>query len=312
MEDVLGDPVPIDVPVRGGVRPLTLQAECGFHAYGEMRLGAERLEAPAPGIDARDRGMLLHKALEMVWLKLERWFHLNGLDTSVRKPMIHQAVEAAEAYVYRGFVPPDIRPAVEREKMRLERLIEDLLLRELKRPSFVVEQLEARRQVSIAGGTFDIRIDRIDSIEGGGFAILDYKSGESAALRWDGESIRDPQLLAYLLAEQGRDVQALANVSLTRGRARFVGKASRKGLLPGVSGVKGINPDKVDAGQIGAIWQGELEQWLRGLQRVAAAYLAGQAPVEPGSDVCRNCHLTVLCRRVELTAAALERGANDE
>lgn len=305
IEDVLGDPVAVDVPVLGGVRPLTLQAECGFRAYGEMRLRADPLEAPAPGIDPRDRGMLLHKALELVWLKLKDWFSLKPLDAQLRKPIIHQAVEAAEVFVYRGFVPPDVRPAVGREKLRLERLIENLLLRESRRPAFVVEQLEARRQVDIAGGLFDVRIDRIDSIEGGGFAILDYKSGDSAAPRWDGDSVRDPQLLAYLLAEQGRDVQVLANVSLTRGRARFVGKASRKGLLPGVNGVKGLSPDKVDAGEIAAVWQRELETWRQGLTLVAAAYLAGEAPVQPGSDVCRHCHLTVLCRRVELAAAEL-------
>ena len=41
---------------------------------------------------------------------------------------------------------------------------------------------------------------------------------------------------------------------------------------------------------------------------VAAAYLAGEAPVQPAADVCRNCHLTVLCRRVELAAADLAGG----
>ncbi len=64
-------------PVIGGVKPLTLQAECGFRAYGEMRLGAEALETPAPGLDARERGMLLHKALELVWIKLGRAFRAD-------------------------------------------------------------------------------------------------------------------------------------------------------------------------------------------------------------------------------------------
>ena len=74
--------------------------------------------------------------------------------------------------------------------------------------------------------------------KGGGYAILDYKSGEPRSLRWNGEVVRDPQLLAYLMAERGRDVVALANVSLANGRAKFTGKSSHHGLLPGVSGCR--------------------------------------------------------------------------
>ena len=96
---------------------------------------------------------------------------------------------------------PELRLAVEREKHRLEMLIEALLEHEQSRAPFDVVALEARREVSIAGGQFEMRIDRIDSIEGGGCAILDYKSGEPRALRWQGDGLRDPQLFAYLLAE---------------------------------------------------------------------------------------------------------------
>jgi ATP-dependent helicase/nuclease subunit B len=305
--DTAGTAVNLTTPVRGGVKPLTLQAECGFHAYGEVRLGAERLEAPVPGIDPRERGMLLHKALELVWIKLGSWFNLHITDEQVRRPTIHQSVEAAVAYVYRGILPPELQPAVRRESFRLELLIESLLKREIARAPFTVDKLEARRDVDIAGGRFQLRIDRIDAIEGGGYAILDYKSGEPRSLRWDGEKFRDPQLLAYLLAEHGRDVQALANVSLTRGRARFVGKVSRSGLLPEV---KGKSPARVPAEELDANWRAELEHWLQRLDRLAAAYLAGEAPVQPAPDVCRNCHLTVLCRRVDLAAADLNRAGD--
>jgi hypothetical protein len=284
------------------VKSLTLQAECGFRAYGELRLAAEPLEVPAPGIDRRERGMLLHKALELVWIKLEGHFELIATDAQVLRPTIADSVAAAVVFVYRGHVPPDLQPAVEREKFRLEQLILKLLERERTRAPFMIEKLEARREVNIAGGSFDLRIDRIDRLEGGGFAILDYKSGEPRSLRWQGEAIRDPQLLAYLMAERGRDVVALANVSLANGRAKFTGRSSHKGLLPDING---LNPNKVPPEQIAAAWQTETERWLHGVQRLAAAYIEGHAPVQPASDVCRNCHLTTLCRRVELANFAV-------
>jgi probable DNA repair protein len=298
LDDSQGVPVNTAFIVPGGVKPLTLQAECGFHAYGEVRLYGEQLEEPHPGIDPRDRGKLLHKALELVWSKLDAHFlTLAASDPLSRGPAIADSVRAAITHVYRGHVPPELHAAVERERHRLERLIEALFQEEARRSTFHIESLETQRQVTIAGGTFEVRIDRIDSLQGGGYAILDYKTGEPRPLRWKAESLRDPQLLTYLLAEQGRDVQALANISLTRGRAKFVGKAARTGLLPDVTGQ---NPNKIPADKIDAIWQAELDEWVGALRQVAERYIVGQATVQPAADVCRNCHLTVLCRRVEL------------
>ena len=303
LDDSQGVPVNTAFIVPGGVKPLTLQAECGFHAYGEVRLYGERLEEPRPGIDPRDRGKLLHKALELVWSKLDAHFlTLAGSDSLSRGPAIADSVRAAITHVYRGQVPPELHAAVERERLRLERLIEALFQEEARRSTFHIESLETLRQVTIAGGTFEVRIDRIDSLQGGGYAILDYKSGEPRPLRWKAEGLRDPQLLTYLLAEQGRNVQALANISLTRGRAKFVGKAARTGLLPDVAGQ---NPNKVPADRIDAVWQAELDEWLGALHEIAMHYLNGQAPVQPAADVCRNCHLTVLCRRVELSESEI-------
>jgi probable DNA repair protein len=302
-EDVLGLPVNRALPVRGGVKPLTLQAECGFHAYGEVRLAGEALEQPAPGIDARDRGRLLHKALELVWSKFDRNFlTVSASDAQSRKPAIENSVRAAITHVYPR-IPPELQRAVEREASRLEKLIEALFKEESRRTTFHIESLEALRTVQIAGGSFEVRIDRVDALQGGGFAILDYKTGEPRKPRWKDDGVRDPQLLAYLLAERGRDIQALANVSLTRGRARFVGKASRTGLLPDVDG---LNPNKIPADRIDAAWHAAVEGWVASLTRIAEAYLEGEAPVQPAPDVCRHCHLTVLCRRVELASVDLE------
>ena len=305
IEDVQGIRLDTSRPVVGGVKTLTLQAECGFRAYGEMRLKAEALEEPAPGVNARERGMLLHKALELVWDKIESHFRLMAADMPVLRPTIGDSVAAAVASVFRGYVPTELRPAVERERLRLERLIENLLDLERTRAPFTVERLEALREVTLAGGQFELRIDRIDSIEGGGYAILDYKSGEPRPLRWNGDEVRDPQLLAYLMAERGRNIEALANVSLVNGRAKFTGKSSHKGLLPGVGG---LNPNKVPPAEIAAAWQAETARWLHGLQMLAVAYITGEAPVQPASDVCRNCHLTTLCRRVELAGIIEEPG----
>jgi ATP-dependent helicase/nuclease subunit B len=309
IDDEVGVAVDRARPVAGGVRPLELQAECGFHAYAEVRLRARELESPQPGLDRRDRGRMLHKALELVWLRLDRHFHLKASEPRERAPMIAAAVEAAIAHVFRGLVPAELMHAVDRERLRLERLIETLLQAESDRAPFRIDALESSRAVSIAGGHFEVRIDRIDAIEGGGFAILDYKSGEPRPLGWSADDLRNPQLIAYLLAERGRDVQALANVSLASERVTFTGRASRQGLLPGV---RGYAANKVPAHEIDAAWTLETTAWIDALQRIAADYLAGRAPVEPGADVCRHCALTTLCRRLELSEESIEPEDGDD
>ena len=45
----------------------------------------------------------------------------------------------------------------------------------------------------------------------------------------------------------------------------------------------GLNPNKVPPGRIAAAWEAETGRWLHGLQMLAAAYLAGNAPVQPAA-----------------------------
>jgi hypothetical protein len=101
-------------------------------------------------------------------------------------------------------------------------------------------------------------------------------------------------------------------VSLANGRAKFCGKSAHKRLLPGVNGLPGMDPNKVPPDEIAAAWQSQIERWLRGVQQLAAAYLAGEAPVQPAPDVCRNCHLTTLCRRVELAGLNVPAETEDD
>ena len=56
--------------VRGGTRVLADQAACPFRAFARHRLGAEGLATPVDGLDARDRGNLLHALMAQLWSTL--------------------------------------------------------------------------------------------------------------------------------------------------------------------------------------------------------------------------------------------------
>ena len=53
-----------------GVATLRAQSRCAFRGFAEIRLAAERLEQPVPGFNDRERGELVHYALQEIWTQL--------------------------------------------------------------------------------------------------------------------------------------------------------------------------------------------------------------------------------------------------
>ncbi len=66
-EDEPGLPWAQGVPLPAGTRAIELQSRCPFRAYAQLRLAADPLESPLPGITPRERGRMLHRALELLW-----------------------------------------------------------------------------------------------------------------------------------------------------------------------------------------------------------------------------------------------------
>src|SRR5262249_41240384 len=57
--------------VHGGTRVLSAQAACPFRALARHRLHADDLEEPAEGLDASERGKLVHLLMQNVWDELK-------------------------------------------------------------------------------------------------------------------------------------------------------------------------------------------------------------------------------------------------
>jgi ATP-dependent helicase/DNAse subunit B len=158
------------------------------------------------------------------------------------------------------------------------------------------------------GAELRIRIDRVDALESGGRAILDYKSGRRTTADWYGERPSHPQLLAYLAA-LGDDVVAMATVNVTAREVRFDGIANSAELLPKVKGVEGhFGMDPLDA------WPTRQQEWVSRVEHLAADFLAGRAVVDPKPGACDYCHVASICRiadRVETNDATDEIGDAD-
>ena len=306
--DDVGVVWPIDKPLPSGTRSLELQNNCPFRAYAELRLGGSPLDAPEPGIAVDMRGQLLHAALQKLWQRLRDSRGLESLPDAALQALIHRCVDEAANEVVRGehshrgrplpnsdaqgdlFGDPNRSPALSRECRRAERLIHALCGVERERAPFRVENTEFDSTLRLVGAQLRVRIDRVDVLDSGGRAILDYKSGRRAIADWYGERPSHPQLLAYLAA-LGDDVLAMATVNVTAREVRFDGIASSSQLLPKVRGVEGpFGTDQSDA------WSLRRQEWLARVERLAVDFIAGRASVDPKPGACDYCHVASVCR----------------
>jgi len=322
--DEAGRPWPPELSLPHGARSLELQNSCPFRAYAELRLGSVALEGAQPGVGADVRGRLLHAALQNLWQRLGDSHALQALPERALDDLIEQCVAAAGAELERAgasgewphgagheelqrdLFKESRRPAFARELRRAARLIRGLCELERARPPFTVQATERECHLAIAGARLNLRVDRIDALEQGGRAILDYKSGRRAAFDWFAERPSHVQLLAYLAAA-GEDVIALSTVHLTAAEIRFDGIARSSDVLPRVRGIDvpaGIGRD--------AAWAQRRHEWRACVARLASDFLAGAARVDPKPGACDYCHVVGICRIADRdSGAALDLEAGD-
>jgi probable DNA repair protein len=290
--------------LRGGTRLLELQANCPFRAFAELRLGVRPLPTPAPGIDARLRGQLVHQALELFWGALQDSRTLHSYGEAELQALASQC--AAQALLEAlGARRERLDPVLlERERQRTEALLLRVSEWDRTRPPFSTQALEATQQWALGGTQLRVRLDRVDRLEDGRLVVIDYKSGQHAPFDAHAERLTQPQLPAYALSV-GDEVAAVVALYVGREAVSVSGLADRAERVSRIRGVAG--------GDEG--WARLRAQWRSRLQQLIAEALAGHAAVAPQPNACATCHLPMLCRidapqatpePAELAEAALE------
>jgi RecB family exonuclease len=261
---------------RGGTRILADQAACPFRAFARHRLAAEALEEPVEGLDARARGLLLHTLMKELWTELKGSAGLVG-DVG---PAIEKAATRAVAEAKLE------EPFAKLERARLAKLAWEWLEVERGRAPFTVAAMEEKRKLKVAGLELNGRIDRMDALESGGHALIDYKTGKPTPNEWLGERPDDPQLPLYALNAK-EPISAVAFAKLRTGEMRYMGFSDREDLVPGVKAAKD--------------WKTLLEGWKKELEALGQGFAAGDARVDPKEllNTCRYCDLQPLCRVYE-------------
>jgi len=273
--------------IKGGASHFKAQAACPFQAFARYRLAARELKEVEAGLDAMERGSLIHLALEKLWEALQSQEQLVALEADALDEVVSKAVKEAIGYFEHRQPAQFSANFCAIEQKRVVGLLYEWLKEELLREDFTVLAVEKKRQITVGPVNLDVVVDRIDKLVDGSVAIIDYKTGKPKASDWEGERPNEPQLPLYgVYADENASELLFAQVR--KSEMRYLGLSSQ------VEPNKRIKqPDKEEGG-----WNGQIARWRENLEKLANEISNGVATVSPkeADQSCQYCKLTSFCR----------------
>jgi probable DNA repair protein len=276
----------------GGAEILRRQAACPFQSFATRRLGARPMDATDWGLEPRERGSVVHKILESLWTEIKT---RDALVAARREARLHAIVEqhvraALEKFRERTLQHSWSQAYLDAEEERIVSLIEEWLDYEAGRADFIVEAGEEKLAASVGDLKLQVRVDRIDAVDGGR-VIIDYKTGMLSGVSWDGPRPDEPQLPLYAGFGQIDHLKGVLLGRVREDKVKFIGRVEDARLvMPGDA--KLTRP---------AYSAAMLQSWQNVLLDLGQQFLNGEAQVDPKQypKTCEFCDLPGLCRIAE-------------
>lgn len=275
-----------------GAQRLQSQAACPFQAFARWRLKAHFYPFPKNGLNARERGILLHQILEQFWnvvkdqktLLAQTSHTLNRLlDTAINHSL--QRLRKKRPLIFKPHF-------INLERQRLKILLKNVIRLEKERPVFFETQHETQRQLTLGTLSFRLRIDRIEKLNTNIAMIIDYKTGLPIKIDWLEERCDYPQLPLYCLSYPDT-VRSFALMHLRSNKITLQGISAEETAMKQLTPLK-----KLKTSLVFNDWSDLLKHWQIALEKLVLEYQQGVAAVKPkhGANTCRQCDLQLLCR----------------
>lgn len=276
--------------VRGGTGILKDQSACPFQAFARHRLHTQEIPVPVMGLDAKDRGILVHKVMEIIWRRLRRHSKLVQMSDEDLDGLIARSIdEAMELFQSQTTVG---KRFLQIEAQRLAAQARAWLELEKQRQPFTVVFNEGRKTLKLGKLSLNIRYDRVDRLEDGSLFVLDYKTGKPNIRSWSGLRPDEPQVPLYCVAN-ANNVKGAAFGQIAADEIAIKGIADEEDIAPGLKTL-----DMLTREDLPEQWPDIIQHWRSVLERLAQEFMAGAAAVDPKTPslTCRYCELKPLCR----------------
>ncbi|MCB1984817.1 MAG: PD-(D/E)XK nuclease family protein [Burkholderiales bacterium] len=281
--------------VTGGVAVIKDYAACPFLAWARHRMKVKDKEEPHTGLNAAERGKLMHRALCLIWRQLKT---KDALDTMPRvevEEILTSAVDQAISEIKgsRSFALSERFAAIEHR--RLKHLMLAWFDEEKKRDNFSVIATEESHTIQIGELKLQGRLDRLDRLQNGQLLIIDYKTRKFKIETMLGERPDEPQLPLYLVMIESIALNAagIAFASIKKGQMGFSAILSEPNILPGE---RAFNQTKSCTHF--QTWKELVATWKQDLTQLASGFLSGDSSVLPKHYplTCQYCEMQSFCR----------------
>jgi len=287
-DDRRAPPVPGGL-LKGGTRRIADQSACPFRAFAHHRLRADPLDSPPRGLDAMTRGNLVHKVLQSLWKK--EGAGVARLSDERRRALVTLASARAIDGIEQRLGDRRKLRAIEQD--RLVALVEGWLDIDRELPPGRRSEVEMDLTHHVGDHAIRLRIDRLDTLDDGRLAVIDYKTGTRLPHSdWGEARPREPQLPFYAAALGAERVAALAFGKVHVEGCGYSGLATEEGLLPGLKAKEGAGETIIAAAEAA--------------EALLSDHVAGNAAVDPTDRACDYCGLEALCRVHEGDGVATE------